>query len=620
MFRGRLRRIWPLLCLGLAAVLRLNGLTWHSLDGDEGASLNLAHQTWATLLMHWADTTLDPHPMLYYAMLKSWLMLMGESDVALRLLSALSGIVVVALFYRVARSVTTRWAANVAVLLVASHPLLIAASQDVRMYALGLALNVAATWMLARSFDQPIYLWAFILLMTAACYSHLASGVLLAGLSVWAVMQLWQKKLGWQHWRQTALAFGGVLVLYLPYLQAAYANGQLGAPFTFTAWLGYGQEAVQWLLFYKAPVSTLWQNTGIVMLMLCVGWAVGRGQGGAVLAWGGLGLALLLYLAVRREALQPKTLVFIVPVVSLLVAQGVGAFPLGSALKGAGAVMALLPLLYGHLFLWRVDYQKEDFRQAARYLTIHAHPNDLALVHLSWYRFVLEHYYAGALAHPWGSQITQRAEVEAGLAVLPAAQVLWLVQAGTGVPGGDERQLVQQALDERYPVVSEAYPQGIMVRGYAQQYRFAALPLGAQPLAVVYANGLRLVGYAMPQAPLPTRDVWLHPPSSWAHITLYWSPTQLLPDTLRIECVLEDEAGHVWGEALPRTNDVLAFYPLNQWQVGEVVRQDVEVNINPAVAPGTYKLVVRVYPAEGQPPLTHQTGDDWLIVSMLDLY
>ncbi|MBI4771613.1 MAG: glycosyltransferase family 39 protein [Chloroflexi bacterium] len=97
-------RIFPLAVLAPGAALRLLNLTWSSLDGDEGASLHLSSLSVGQLLREFMSTQLDPHPLGYYLLLKGWRALAGDSDLALRLLSALAGIALCALVYRLARA------------------------------------------------------------------------------------------------------------------------------------------------------------------------------------------------------------------------------------------------------------------------------------------------------------------------------------------------------------------------------------------------------------------------------------------------------------------------------------------------------------------------------------
>jgi hypothetical protein len=82
---------------------------------------------------------------------------------------------------------------------------------------------------------------------------------------------------------------------------------------------------------------------------------------------------------------------------------------------------------------------------------------------------------------------------------------------------------------------------------------------------------------------------------------------------------LEDEQGHVWGGELSRQRDVRAFHPPLQWRPGEVVRWDFDVNTNPQVRPGSYKVVVRVQEEGSAKSLKQANGADWVILDRVSL-
>jgi hypothetical protein len=60
-----------------------------------------------------------------------------------------------------------------------------------------------------------------------------------------------------------------------------------------------------------------------------------------------------------------------------------------------------------------------------------------------------------------------------------------------------------------------------------------------------------------------------------------------------------DDAGQVWGANLERGNDAFDFYPPQRWQPGQVVRTDLDVNLNPVTPAGRYRLVVGLRDGDG---------------------
>src|SRR5258708_16710492 len=96
----RLLFITLILILWLAGWLRFYQLGAESYWNDEGLSLGLAGRDVPTIL---SSAAADIHPPGYYLVLKVWHTLTGDSEFALRALSALAGLVLVALLYRLGR-------------------------------------------------------------------------------------------------------------------------------------------------------------------------------------------------------------------------------------------------------------------------------------------------------------------------------------------------------------------------------------------------------------------------------------------------------------------------------------------------------------------------------------
>jgi 4-amino-4-deoxy-L-arabinose transferase-like glycosyltransferase len=78
----------------------------------------------------------DPHPILYYTLLRYWLKIFGTSEFALRSLSAVFGILVIVLTYSIGKKLINESVGILASLLVLTSPPNLWYSQEVRMYTL----------------------------------------------------------------------------------------------------------------------------------------------------------------------------------------------------------------------------------------------------------------------------------------------------------------------------------------------------------------------------------------------------------------------------------------------------------------------------------------------------
>ncbi len=158
-------------------------------------------------------------------------------------------------------------------------------------------------------------------------------------------------------------------------------------------------------------------------------------------------------------------------------------------------------------------------------------------------------------------------------------------------------------LGGRFPLVTELYPVGIAVRAYATRYRLSALPPLARPPAgpALLLNGatVRLAGCILEPGPVHAQDWTMHPPSGWAHTTLFWQALATPPADRLARVRAVDGQGQVWGESLERADSALHFYPMTRWQPGEIVRDDYDVNLNPRTPPGIYRIVVALAGVEG---------------------
>src|SRR5258708_13598918 len=137
----RLLFIGLVLCLWLAGWLGFYRLGAQSYWNDEGLSLGLAGRDVATIL---SSAAADIHPPGYYLLLKVWHGQTGDTEFALRAFSALSGLVLVALLYRLGRLYFNPLSALAAAGLGALNPFVIYYSPQARMSELAAALAPAS--------------------------------------------------------------------------------------------------------------------------------------------------------------------------------------------------------------------------------------------------------------------------------------------------------------------------------------------------------------------------------------------------------------------------------------------------------------------------------------------
>lgn len=274
-----LRQRWFLPLLALALCLRLYGLTDSAIWGDESSSLFLARYSPLQLWQHAAH---DVHPPLYFYLLHLWTGVLDEGVLSLRLFSAVFGTLAVFLGGWLAWRLASRRAAMLAVLLLALLPTAVRYSQEVRMYSLLGCWLLAATLALLYWLEEGRrrYLLAYVLLMTAAFYTHYFS---LFGLLVhWAwLASLPSGPLRRRDWWLANLA---IVVLFLPWLPGLLdlvrhmavlvAGGDVGweppvdarsVPAMLWQWLAQSDgNELPWLLLVGVPLLV----TAAILLVL----------------------------------------------------------------------------------------------------------------------------------------------------------------------------------------------------------------------------------------------------------------------------------------------------------------------------------------------------------------
>ncbi len=251
---------------------------------------------------------------------------------------------------------------------------------------------------------------------------------------------------------------------------------------------------------------------------------------------------------------------------------------------------------------WSTPAAKEAWRQSAAYLAERTAPNHAVLIHPDWVRYPFQFYFHGpAQTYAAFSTVTPETALDGPLqGVVDGHPVVWLIQSH--LEGPDPNRLVEGWLAARYPLVTELYPPGISLKGYAPGYQLDALPPQATPAAIQFKNGLQLLGYQA-DAAVSAPDELFHPPSGWVHVSLYWSAARPIAEDVAPVVNLVGPAG-VWGASLERATDALKFYPTSHWAVpGPIIRHDVDVNLNPATPPGDYQLVVGLPGLNEQYPL-----------------
>ena len=158
------------------------------------------------------------HTPLYFLIGSCWAQLVGWTQLSLRALSLLFGILTVAWLYRFAVDIFNRPVAIVAALLLSTNAFVIVYFHEIRMYSLLMLLEVVhlwCYWRLAQSSAARRHLRFGIMASTSALlYTNYLSALLFAGMGIYHVFFASRSR----QWWPTLIAWALGFAMFLPYL------------------------------------------------------------------------------------------------------------------------------------------------------------------------------------------------------------------------------------------------------------------------------------------------------------------------------------------------------------------------------------------------------------------
>lgn len=628
----------------IAFAVRFHHLDAQSLWNDEGNSLRLAQRSPGDLV---DAAGRDIHPPGYYLLLKAWTGAAGESEFSLRSLSALQGMLTVAVAVALGRALFERAAGLLAGLVVALSPFAVWYSQETRMYAqLGL-LSAASMWAFvlwlrqsARQGARSARRWALLLALVNAAglytqysfpFTLLAQGGLFAA---WVGWQMWQTDRGAASSAPTRAVTGVrpvspvrailtaylalnalTLALFLPWLPTAWDQviswprtgedlalaEQLRAVLT---WLTYGHTAgdVGWLRF-------LWPGA----LVLAALWPLRRDRHlphtwrtGLPLAWAGIAVAALFLSGAYRAA----NLKFLLPAqvaVALLIGAGAvrlwdvprapahqrRTFGLSAretrAIRRMLAVVLLFLVVIGqanalHALYNDPAYARDDYRAMAAAIQADPRPGDAILLNAPNQAEVFTYYYDGD-APVYGLPRGLGGDDAATRADVLAvlAEHRRVFVLFWGEAERDPNRVVAATLD------AHAYPVASDWYGDVRLALYAVLgETPSQPAARAGARfgpSITLTGYALSAETMRPGDV--------LGVTLFWQ-TDVPLDTrygVTVQLLTPDNTLVNQHDAEPGNNRA----PTTTWQPGQTIIDPHGLVVPPDLPPGKYPVIVGVY-------------------------
>jgi len=560
---------------------------------------------------------------LYFLLLWGWSRLTGGSDFALRYFSALFSVLTVALMWQLARTWFGRRTAGTTSLLLATAPFAIWFGQEVKMYALHMALAALTTLLLVRATQhRRWWLWlGYGITLNLLGYSHFFGAFTIATQGILVIAT---------HLRRPRVLVSYVvtmLVVILPYLPVVsfvwrllpgFALQDVSKGFVQPSHMLQELASEYVLRVSRIYVPRLWALIGFVAIVTALGlyraWRVGWRRGLWVTGMLILPLAIFYPVSLFVPVFSPKYLSAVYLIFTLVLALAADLLVSRWRRLGWIGLVGLLVLngWANHRIVTDPYYQRTDFRAAVHYVERLADPDDVIITYAHYVDRAIRRYDQGMIPviRFQGDTYQPEAFYRDVLEAQQDARVLWLILHQDQAMAPHNR--LQEVAGLLYPQVAGVYPNNgqIAVLGYSVRRQHDRLPARATPFTAAFEAGLTLVGYEVDMEALPPTDNLLHPPSNWLHVTLYWQRSGEVSDEVTPFVHLVDDAGGIWGGDLPRAPTVFHRDPPAQWDCAAIIEAHYDVNLNPATPPGPYRLVAGLLDGAGEPVLTSSGQTD----------
>ncbi|MFO7320591.1 MAG: glycosyltransferase family 39 protein [Chloroflexota bacterium] len=409
----------------IALAVRLYHIEIQSIWFDEGWSAYAATRPTLAAAAA-ADAT---NPPLYYMLLHIGVRAFGDSAFALRLVSALFGLLTIALAARLGGRLFGTRAALVAGFMTAFSPLLWWASQEARMYTLLATLVLIAALAWHRLLAGPSR-WAWPSLWLAELgllYAHNTGPVAALWLNVvtlvaW-VAQRGPRRPAWLHW---IVGQAAVAALWAPYFISRFVNltaanssiqsaPELDVELLGSLWQGLWSGS--WSAIGHEPLLVALVWGAAVLCLLLIPWRRAAARWLA-LHFAVLVAGLVLGLMVLGNELHGRYLVMAAPL--LLVAVAAGIARLRPALAGAGVLAYFAALFVVALVVNQNPlYGHDDAREMVRYYAETLTAGDTVLAWSYADRYELAYYWPRLGARAGRVTLPEGADMEAIIPLLP---------------------------------------------------------------------------------------------------------------------------------------------------------------------------------------------------------
>ncbi len=588
-------------------------------------------------------TANDIHPPLYYYILHFWMLAAGQTEFAVRSLSVITGVLLVALLFVLGRRLFGVRAACFAAVAGAGSPLAIYYSQETRMYEQVTLFGLLSTYLLWKALNPRSgnrYWVGYAVAALACVYSQY----------VGAFVLLFQGMFVLLFYRRRLMPFvvaGAVIVLgYLPWLNVAKESLAIWpSTSAFASGPGvFGDAAFRFVEGVSAGLSPVTVALTVIVVLIAASGLLARwnwsrrllvGSGGALgstdltlsCAASGRGLGegnsgpisavalALLYVAVpiaamfllgyRKPLYNPKFALVALPGFLLLVGLGLSRL---ARWRWPALLVVLLAGGYAlNNYYFDPTFARDDYRGVADFISTSQRPGDAIILNAPGQEQIFPYYYHGGL--PIVDLPKDRPpnpdKTGAELTTLNGQyRRLWLVLYGTN--GSDPDGYVEHWLAGRDYEIQNSWFGDVRLTAFAVP---AVGQAPDQPYDATLGNFAHLTAYGFTPNPVKSGDV--------LQLGLRWKPSATASANDKVFTHVIDNEGNIWAQ---RDSDpVGGARPTTSWKPGEIIDDNYGLMILPGTPPGDYQIEMGMYgAADGRRlPVTAGAQGDRLLLAGL---
>jgi len=628
-----------ILVLLLALGLRLYRIQAQSLWNDEGTSVALAARDLTAITEGAAN---DIHPPLYYYLLHFWIALFGNSELAVRSLSALLGTLLVLLTfvfsYAVAGALRSDGAETkvglLAAFFAALSPFQIYYSQETRMYILSALLAALSMY----TFMRLLARWEKGIdtngqMSFVRCYSPLAAYAIVTALLLYThyftASIVVAQNLAFLCWWLTDNRLpvtGGRLRVALRWIAlqavvaAAYLPWLLLTAGQLRAWPAVSEPIqLTTLLINLLRVFSLGLSVEPQPNLVLIGFAAllllgvasplrdlrGRATGKRKSAFTAY-ISSLLYLLIpigvmyvlslQRPIYNPKFLLLCTPPFYWFLAQGAMSIASGHAhhirpwlhavfLLAAVVFVAISSLNSLRAYYFDPRYARDNYRGIAQYIAAAERESDAILINAPGQIETFTLYYRGKLSlYPLPHQRPldeARTEVDLQRMIEGRGRIFAIFWA---TDESDPDRFIEGWLDRHTYKAMDSWYGNVRLVVYAVPVQTKAEVI-QHPMHVNLGNEVRLLGYNLLTAEVMPGDI--------LQLTLFWEALAPINERYKVFTHVIDAYGHLAGQRDAEPGGGAKITTI--WKQGEQVVDNYGLPILPAVPPGDYMIEIGMY-------------------------